>query len=577
MQEVHLLRDIGLAIMGAAALGMLAYFARFPLTLAYIAAGAILGSHFGLGLIKDPESISTIAEIGLVLLLFILGLEIDLRRLMQAGKAVLINGVTQFFGCVILALGYFYLFGFRSGNGRYELVYLAMACSLSSTLVVVKILSDRLELESLTSRVTVGILVIQDVWAIIFLALQPNLSDLSILVLPKSLGGVGALVGVAWLLARYVLPGLFRRVGKMPELMLVLTMSWAFAMCTLADALHLSMEMGALIAGVSIASFPYQTDVVAKVSSLRDFFITLFFVALGLQIPTPSVPVLKLSVAIFFFVQFSRVLTVFPVLYFLHYGNRASLVPSINLSQLSEFALVLAALGLALGHIGPDLVEAFIFSFVATAFVSAITIGRSHKIYRAVNPLLERMGLKDRVSHSGEDGEISGIPHAKIVLLGFSREASSLLHEMMTKHSTKTLQELMVVDFNPEAHHKLKEIGVRCEYGDISHAETLKHLHLEHAKLLVCTIQDHLFKGTSNLKLLNNLKKLAPKARVIVAAETLDSAREMYRDGADYVFLPRIISSHYLGDVISRMLSGGATAIKEGAANYVRNRREVLP
>lgn len=577
MHEENLLRDIGFAIMGAAALGLPAYLARLPLLLAYIAAGALLGPHLGFGWITDANSISTIAEIGLVLLLFILGLEIDLRKLLQAGKAVLVNGVTQFFGCALLALGFFFLLGFRTGGGRFDLVYLAVATSLSSTLVVVKILSDRLELDSLTSRITLGILVIQDVWAITFLAVQPNLANLKPVVLAQSLGSVAVLVGAAWLLARYLLPPTFKKAGKMPELMLIMAISWCFAMCALANALHLSMEMGALIAGVSIASFPYQTDVAAKVSSLRDFFITLFFVALGLQIPVPSASVLKLAAAIFLFVQFSRLLTVFPVLYLLRYGNRASLVPAVNLAQLSEFALVLAALGISYGHIGPEILAAFIFAMIASALVSALAIPRTHQLYRLLNPLLEKIGLSDKVSHGAEAASPEGGHHAKIVLLGFFREASSLLHEMIAKHSAKTLQDLMVVDFNPEAHHKLREMGVRCEYGDISHSDTLKHLHLEHSKLLVCTIPDHLFKGTSNLKLLKNLRKMAPQARIIVAAETLDSAREMYHDGADYVFLPRIITAHYLADVISRMMSGGATAIKEGAAAFVSNRKEVLP
>jgi Kef-type K+ transport system membrane component KefB len=576
VHEQHLLADIGLAIIGAGLMGLLAYFARLPLLLAYIAAGALLGPHLGFGLIRDAESISTIAEIGLVLLLFILGLEIDLRRLLQAGKAVLLNGVVQFLGCALLALGFFAALGYGRGGGRFDLVYLAVACSLSSTLVVVKILSDRLELESLTSRITIGVLVIQDLWAISFLAVQPNLAQLKPALLLRSLGSVAVLVGVAWGLARYALPGLFRRAGKVPELMLILAMSWAFAMCGLADQLHLSMEMGALVAGVAIASFPYQTDVAAKVSSLRDFFITLFFVALGLQIPVPTAPVLKLALAVFAFVQLSRLLTVFPVLYGLRYGNRASLVPALNLAQLSEFALVLASLGFGLGHVSQDLVAAFIFALVATAFVSALVIPRTHQAYRWLNPRLERLGLRDKVSAAGADAAGAHAP-ARIVLLGFFREASSLLHEMMAKHSAKTLQELMVVDFNPEAHHRLKEMGVRCEYGDISHAETLMHLHLEHAQLLVCTIPDHLFKGTSNLSLLKTLKKLAPKARIVVAAETFDSAREMYHEGADYVFLPRVIASHYLADVLNRMQAGSATAIREGAASYLAKRQEVLP
>jgi len=573
--EANLLGDIGLAVVGAAAAGMVAYYFRVPLLLAYIAAGAVLGPHFGFGLIKSHQSISSIAEIGLVLLLFILGLEIDLRRLMRAGKAVLVNGLVQFFACLALALGFFSLLGFNVGGGRYDVLYLGMACAMSSTLIVVKILSDRMELESLTSQLTVGILVIQDIWAIVFLGLQPNLSDFRAMVLLRSLAGIGTLVGVAWLLARYALPRLFKRAARMPELMLVLTMSWAFAMASLANAMHLSMEMGALVAGVSIASFPYRADVVAKVSSLRDFFITLFFVALGLQLPVPSLAVLGLSGAIFLFVQVSRLLTVFPTLYLMGYGTRVSLVPALNLSQMSEFALVLTGLGFSLGHISPDVVSATILSLVATAFVSALVIPRTHQIYRWAGPFLERIGMEDRTRTRG--AEMGPVPPAGLVLMGFSREASSLLHEILATHAADILRDLMVVDFNAGAHHKLEELGVRCEYGDISHPETLEYLGLERSKLLVCTIPDHIFKANTNLNLLHNLKRLAPHARVILVAETMDSAREMYHDGADYVVIPRIIAARHLIGVIHRLLSDEADGVRQSAEMDIGARREALP
>lgn len=577
VHDAHLLRDIGAGVLGAALVGLPAYLLRLPLLLAYIAAGVLLGPHLGLGIVQDPASIGVISEIGLVLLLFILGLEIDLRKLVQAGRAVLINGVTQFLGCFALGWLFFGLLGWRNGEGRFDLVYLAVACSLSSTLVVVKILSDRFELDTLTSRITLGILVLQDLWAITFLAVQPDLADLRMTALALSLGRAALLVLASWLAARFLLPFLFARAGKQPELMLIMALGWCFAMCGLADALHLSREMGALVAGVAIASFPYQTDMAAKVSSLRDFFITLFFVALGLQIPRPTGEVLGLAGAITGFVVLSRFLTVFPVMYLLRYGNRASLVPALNLSQLSEFALVLAALGVSYGHVSPELLPAFVLALVATALTSSVLIPAGHTLYRWANGPLEALGLRDRVddgTHGGGAGH--GGPPPQIVLLGFFREASSLLHAMATRDLAATRRKLMVVDFNPEAHHKLHEMGIRCAYGDISHVDTLKHLHLDQARVLVCTIPDHLFKGTSNHKLLMQLRALAPKSRIVVTAETLVSAREMYCDGADYVFLPRIIASRSLADVLERLRTARGHAIRARGVAELTRRREIL-
>lgn len=572
----HLLADLGKAVVGAALLGLPAYFLKVPLLLAYLLAGVILGPHLGLGQIQSAESISTLSHIGLVLLMFILGLEIDIRKLLQAGKAVLVNGITQFAGCMLLALAFFSAFGNTEAFGKYGLLYLCIAASLSSTLIVVKILSDRMELGALTSRITLGILVLQDLWAITFLAIQPNLANLNATVLGVSLGKAAVLVISSWLFAKYVLPKVFRAAGKQPELMLILALGWCFAVCGLAATLNMSLEMGALVAGVSIAAFPYHVDVAAKVSSLRDFFITLFFVSLGLQIPMPTKEVLLGAGLVTIFVFFSRIPTIFPVLHMMKYGNRASLLPGLNLSQLSEFSLVLAALGVSYGHVKPELVSAFVISMVVSSLISSVLIPKGHNIYHLINPLLEKIGFKDHVSET--DSTSGG--HSEtydVVLLGFFTNASSLLHEMHSRYSPQAREKILVVDFNPEAHHKLKNLGIHCKYGDIGHIDTLKHLNLSDAKLLICTIPDHLLKGTSNLKLVYQLKSLAPNAKIIVTAEQIDLARDMYKAGADYVFIPRIVSANYLADVIERIQSTGAGAIKENAVHFLETRNEVLP
>ena len=584
MHGESLLADIGMAILGAAAFGIPAYLVRAPLLLAYIAAGVALGPHLGFGFIKSSESIHTLSEIGLVLLMFILGLEIDVKKLLQAGKAVAINGVTQFAGCALLATVFFTALGFASVGGGYELVYLAVACSLSSTLIVVKVLSDRMELDTLTSRITLGILVLQDLWAIAFLAIQPNLADLRASVLLLSLGRGALLVVASWALAKFVLPRVLDKVAKNPELMLMAAISWCCVVCGMAGALHLSLEMGGLIAGVAIASFPYHVEIASKVMSLRDFFITLFFVALGLQIPQPSLQVLVLAAAICGFVLVSRVLTMFPVLYFLRYGNRGSLIPALNLSQVSEFALVLVSLGVSYKHLPQDMLSAFVLALVATALLSSLAIPHAHAVYQACNPWLEKLGFKDKVVHD----ETSAAPakdnvhrlHAppKIVLLGFYREASSLLQELRTRHSHEGLKDQVhVVDFNPEAHQELKSMGIPCSYGDISHLDTLRHLELGEAKILISTIADHQLKGTSNLNLLRALKGFAPNAKIIVTAETLESAKAMYAEGAAYVIMPRLLVGRHLADVIEHIDVGADAIFQKDARDLLAEWKEVVP
>jgi Kef-type K+ transport system membrane component KefB/voltage-gated potassium channel Kch len=569
-----LLSDIGLAIIFAAGIGAIFYRLGLPLLLAYLVAGVLLGPNLGFHLITSQESISTVSEIGLVLLMFILGLEIDVRKIVQLGTAVLVNGVTQFALCALLALLSFGLLGYAHAFGNYTLVYVAVATSLSSTLIVVKVLSDRMELGTLTSRISLGILVLQDIWAITFLAIQPRLTHLNPGAIAISIGGAALLLGIGIGLAKFALPFVFHRIAKQPELMLIAAIGWCAVMAGFATGLHLSVEMGALFAGVCIASFPYQGDVAAKIAPLRDFFITLFFVALGLQIPKPTGAVLFTALAIVAFVLVSRFLTVFPVLYLLRYGNRAAFVTSLNLSQLSEFALVLAALGVGYGHIDNALLSSFILAMTVAALISALAIPKSHEIFRAVNPFLERLGFRDRIASD----EVPGEQHAKIppiVLLGFYREASSLISEIEGRRGS--LDDIMVIDFNPESLATLRERGIACEYGDVSNSATLEHLGLERARTLICTIPDHLFKGTNNLGLYHVLRRLAPSATIVLNAETIESARLMYAAGADYVMVSRIVSAHYLTDVLEKISAGDLPAIRTRAAAFMDLRVEVLP
>jgi Kef-type K+ transport system membrane component KefB len=575
------LRDVGLSIVSAGAFGVTVYQLRLPLLLGYLIAGVILGPNIGFGVISSPETISILSEIGLILLMYILGMEIDIKKLMKAGKAVFVNGVTQFLGCAILGLGFFYLIGFRFEPGNFNLIYLAVAGSLSSTLIVVKILSDRVELDTLTSRITLGILVLQDVWAIAFLATQPNLANFQITVLLMSLGKAGILILISALLAKYVLPFLFAKIAKQVELTLVVAMGWCFTIAGIANFLGLSLEMGALVAGISIASFPYHVQIAVKISSLRDFFVTLFFVALGLQIPIPNKEIILLSLAIIAFTFFSRVLTIFPVLYSMKYGNRGSLIPGINLSQVSEFSLVILALGVSYKHIPEYILSSFIIALVCTALISNVMIAKSHEVYRLLNPLLEKIGLKDKIDTLSDNKEESHDDpdkiYAKTIFLGFYREASSFLHEIETRHSKEALKEIMVVDYNPETITKLKSKEIQVHYGDIGHSDTLHHLDLHHAKIIISTIPDSILRGTSNLKLLNSMKEMCPNAKVIVTAETIDGARKLYKAGADYVYIPRIVSAHYLTDILERIESGNSETVKQNAIHFLETRNEIIP
>jgi Kef-type K+ transport system membrane component KefB len=577
MHGIHLLSDIGMAIVAATAAALLARALRQPLILGYLVAGVVVGPAMGLGLVKDRESIEIISEIGLILLLFIIGLEMDLQKLVSAGRSLVLAGALQFPICVALGLAFALALGLPLGGGRFDAVYAAVAMALSSTMIVVKLLYDKHELMTLPGRLTLGVLVFQDVWAILVLAVQPTLLNPSAGVLVSSLFKGLLLVAVSLSASRYLLPALFSFIAKVPELLLVTALAWCFLVVGVASALGLSREMGALIAGIGMSTFPYNLDVIAKVITIRDFFVTLFFVALGMQIPVPTPWVLAVAAGTSLFLVATRFLTVFPILYATRCGLRTSLLPSINLSQMSEFSLVIAALGLALGHIDARTVAVLTFVFVMTSVASTYMIALNHELQDRLARWARRLGLTD--GEKGDAGaDASGT--AAIVFLGFYRDASSILHqfEMEAKGTTDDalLRQMMVVDLNPQVLEELPRRGIRCVYGDVSNMDTLHHAAVHHARIVVCTLTDSILKGTSNARLLRQLQRLCPTSALVVASETIEGALALYGDGAGFVFIPRIHSAHHMAEVLRTALEDGLELARTEEMTALRERDEVL-
>src|SRR4051794_34966468 len=505
MEHMDLLSSIGLCTSVAAALAYLAHRLRQPLLLAYLLAGVLIGPRIGFGLIAEKESIQTVSEIGLILLLFIIGLELDLNKLLAAGRPVVLTGVLQFPLCVALGLLFFIPFGFTLGGGDFGLLYLAVCLAISSTMIVVKLLYDKFELDTLPGRITLGVLIFQDIWAIVVLGIQPNLLNPEFGKLLGSLGSGVLLVAVTLVISKTLLPRLFRSVAKLPELVLIGSLAWCFIVCAAASGVGLSREMGALIAGISISTFPYNLDVIAKVVSIRDFFVTLFFVALGMEIPMPTVEIVALALVASLFLVASRFVVVFPILRGLRQGHRTSLLPAINLAQMSEFSMVIAAIGLSYGHIDTKMASLLIFVFAFTSVASTYLIGYSHPLQRTLTQWLRNAGVKDLDAAEPSPGDAHADASKDVVLLGFFTEASALVHEYEmgeTAHAKAMLERLLVIDFNPEVHAELTRRGIACRYGDVANMDTLHHAGAHDARLVVSTIPDAILKGTDNLRLL---------------------------------------------------------------------------
>jgi Kef-type K+ transport system membrane component KefB len=572
-----LLSSIGICVSAAALLAIVGWRLRQPLILAYLLTGVVIGPH-ALKWVPNQESISTVAEIGLILLLFVIGLEIDLKKLASAGAPVLLTGALQVPICIALGLAFFYALGMRDGPGDYSLVYLAACMSLSSTLVVVKLLYDKFELDTLPGRVTLGVLVIQDLWAVGMLAVQPNLTNPDLLPLLFSLLKGALMVVGSLFIAKSVLPFVFRSVAKAPELVLVSGLAWCFFLSGVASFIGLSSEMGALIAGISLSTFPYNLDVMAKAVSIRDFFVTLFFVALGMQIPIPTWQVVGIALAASAFVMVSRV-SVVPILYALGLGHRASLLPAINLAQVSEFSIVIASLGFARHQIPANVVTVVIITFAITAVLSTYMINASHRVQKVMSGLLKLLHIKDLdVAPTGEEAREER--KETVVFLGFFRDASSVLHEFEndgdSTEAADFLRKILVIDFNPTVMRELRRREISCIYGDIAHADTLRHASIENAELVISSITDDILRGTNNLRMLKNIRASCPAARVVLTTEHIPQALHFYEAGADFVYIPRLHSAPLLARILKQGLTAGFQATREEEIAHLKNRHEVL-
>jgi Kef-type K+ transport system membrane component KefB len=544
-----LLRDIALGIMFAAVAGHLVRAFRQPLILGYVLGGVVLGSHLGLGLVTDPASVELISEIGLILLLFIIGLEINLPDLVRMGRPMLVLGVVQFAVCVGLGLAVFGALGFGLGGGNFDRLYLAVGLALSSTLIVVKLLHDKFEVGTVSGRLTLGVLVLQDIWAILFMAFQPNLLRPEAAGVAKSLAMGAVLVGLAFLVSRYVLGRLFAAASRSPELVLLTSVAWCFAVGASAAEAGLSKEMGALIAGMSIAAFPYGADVIAKLSGVRDFFVTLFFVSLGLKVPSPTWGSVLAAAGVTAFVLASRLVSVAPTIYLAGKGLRNGLVAALNLSQISEFSLVILALGAGYGHVSDGLPPLVLSSMLLASILSTYLIQYNDALARGLARLARAAGVRERGDGAPADGPSATEARRDIVLLGCYRVGQAFL-DVVEREAPELRSRVLVVDYNAGLREGLESRGFHWVYGDLAHPETLHHLGIEDAGHVVCSVSDTFLKGITNRRLLHHLKRLSPEAHLVMSAEDEAEAAALSREGAHDVLVAGRLSGRYLLEVV---------------------------
>jgi len=374
------------------------------------------------------------------------------------------------------------------------------------------------------------------------------------------------LVLISFLVSRYVLPAAFRRIARNPELVLILSIAWCFVMCGLALKADFSIAMGALIAGISISTFPYSHEVIIKIRSLRDFFVTLFFVSLGMQIIVTSSALVVTGVLLSLFVILSRLLTIFPAAYAMKLGSRVGFLSSLALAQSSEFSLVIATLGLSYGHISREIVSLIAITLVVTSTLTTYLVRSSHGLAQTILPWLEAFGIKSS-HHQQDEGSVK--QKGEIVILGCHRLGSSLVN-ILASHG----RSVHVFDFNPMVLTHLKERGISASYVDISQFDSLEEAGVDQAGVVVSTVSDDFLRGTDNYSLLKYIRSRPGNAKVIVHANSTRDAIEMYEAGADYVILPNTLAAQHIAQIIEAARETGFESHRKTALVRLKQQRD---
>ncbi|MEE4217695.1 MAG: cation:proton antiporter [Xanthomonadales bacterium] len=588
-----LVHDIGISLLAAGALGVIFTRLKIPSIAAFLLAGIIIGP-IGLKQVTDPVNIDTIAQLGFILLLFLIGLEIDFKKILGSGKAIIVTGLLQYpltilFGVLVtklmLLLG---IGGTLLSDSPHAPLYMGVIIAGSSTLLVVKLFQEHFELDTVPGRLALGILIFQDIWVIIAILIQPNLQNPEIGMIAMSFLGIVLLSLLTVVIALSFVGRAFVWIAKTPEMTLLGALAWCFMVvfigvnldnifvATYGKNFHMAVGSGmaALIAGASIANLPSSTEIITKVATVKDFFITLFFVALGISIPMPeSMDVVIVAVVLAIVAIVARQIIFFPLFYFSGVDQRNAEVSSIRLAQISEFGLVIAFLGVKLGHLSPALTSSVIFAFVITALATPLMYGKAYEIHGWVRPLLEKCGFKAPPELKKEEGGAY-----KLALLGFHRDASSLLYNL-AQTNPELVKETLVVDFNVALHDAIAATGATIKYGDLANPETLHHLGLNQTHVIVCTIPDDLLRGIDNKRLVHVVRKMAPNSVIISNAIATDAIMEVYEAGADYVYLNRFEAAWTLQRAIDAGLDREIDSFRDqrqAKNQYKPDRKEIL-
>jgi Kef-type K+ transport system membrane component KefB/voltage-gated potassium channel Kch len=537
--------DLTVIICLAAVLAFVFRLLKQPEILAYILTGIIIGSfHFFQS--SNQDILQTMSQIGVTLLLFMVGLEIKVSELFSLGKSLVIAAVGQV-GLTLLggfAIATFFGFDLLAS------FYIAMALTFSSTIIVVKLLSDKREMHALYSKFSIGILLAQDIVAIALLMLLSGFStktqglDMLMNVILIFVKG-GILVAVVTLLSRHFFPKFIESIAKSSETLFLVSLAWVFGLAAIVSSPYVgfSIEIGGFLAGLALANTMANYQIIAKAKILRDFFIVLFFVLLGIQMSFANlqaiiVPAIFLSL----FVLLVKPLLVTLVMAAIGYRKRTAFLTGLSLSQISEFSLILIFMGYKLGQINQKIVSLITAVGLVSFFVSTYGVINSKLLYRKIAPylgFLEKSDMKKDEISEPEDSLESLDNH--VVVIGGDQMGESIMEALEDRD-----MDVVLVDFDPNILKKLKNKKVHWLFGDIADLDIQERAKLDQAKMVISTIPD----AEDNILLLKELKHENRRAKVVMMALDSHDAKLLYKEGADYVILPHLAGGRQIAEII---------------------------
>lgn len=533
--------QLAVALSLSSIFGYLVLRLKLPLVVAYLLAGVSISL---VSLIDPQHSLifEILPEIGIAFVLFLIGMELDLREIKALGKPIIISAVGQI---VITAIAGYSLAGIL-GFTQIESIFLGLGLAFSSTVVVVKMLLEKRDLTSLYGKLSIGILLLEDLVAIAVLmvisvtssafnfGLQESLPLISLV-----LKGIGLFI-ITFVLSKYVLEKIFDGVAKSVELLFLTALTWCFVFTSLALILGFSVVIGAFLAGVALASSPYHLQIQSKIKPLRDFFLTLFFIYLGLQAKlTDFIAFIPAILAFLFFAVLIKPIIYMLILGIFGFRKHTLFQTGLNLSQISEFSLVILLVGVGEGIVSQQALSVMAVVAVLSITSSTILIAYSKRFYKIAAPAMFLFELTN-LTHFLET-KIEENLEDHVIIIGAHRVGGPVVRFLKRENIP-----FIVMDFNPHIVENLREKGIKVIYGDVGDPDVLQYLHLAGAKLIISTATDM----TDNEILLEECKKARASAFKVVRAQDNNHAEALKALGADFVILPENVSGEYLVDKV---------------------------